>query len=336
VIALIVVGEQNFWSAPLAYQTEPIASVGQWWSIGASVLAACGSLYLLLAEYLGRAEKGTTTAYPTGHCVCQCHSHGTSSHHGSPNDSRVTVEVPRPPEQARMSEADRHGTRRETLEYHPALTPTDTYPDTEGLGHGLGIRPIDSSSSATGMLKKIAGLGTPSESDDRYNVYAFRQGKVTSFPTIPGEDQRNPHLAVVQQQWVELPTEDDDSHTPRGRRSRANSFHGSRSNSIGPRAHSPQPQMPTQPSRPGLSILGLPASASPETTSESIFPSQASAELEKTKSQGTVVTLHQGVGAGSPDIVLSSEDEPSDACPLDGAGAPKPPIEAMPPRLREQ
>lgn len=338
-IALIVVGEKNFWSDPLAYQTEPIASVGQWWSIGASVLAACGSLYLLLAEYLERAEKGPTMTYPPGHCACHCHNHESSSQPCSLSEYRETDEIPRLPEMARTSDVDRHMARRDTVgSHHLTPTRTDTYPDTEGSAHGLGIRTFESGSSATGKLMKLAvALGTASS--DRFDDYAFRQGKVTSFPEVPGENQRNSRLVAIRQQWGETSQEDDDALNPRGRRSRANSFNGgiSRSNSIGLRAPSPHPPTPTQPSGAGPSVLGLPTSASPEASSESIFPARPSAELEKTKSQGTVVTLHQGVGVGSPDIVLSSEDEPSGAGPSDAADPPRrPPIESLPPRLGAQ
>lgn len=331
-IALIVVGEQNFWSPQVGYQTEPIASVGQWWSIGASVLAACGSLYLLLAEYLERAKKGTTTAYPTGPCGCECHNHDSSSHPGSLSEYRETMEIPRPLEPARTSAADCHVTRRDTsASNHLTPTRTDTYPDIEGSAHGLGIRAVDSGPTTTGKLIKIAAsLGTASP--NRFDDYAFRQGKVTSFPEVPGESFKSDRLIHIREQWGELGPKDDDALT-RGRRSRANSFNGgmSRSNSIGPRAPSPQPPTPTQASGPGPPLLGLPTSASPEASSESIFPTRPSAEVSKSKSQSTVVTLHQGVGVGSPDIVLSSEDQQSDVFPSDAADRPpRPPTEGPP------
>ncbi|KAK6221393.1 hypothetical protein LQW54_001494 [Pestalotiopsis sp. IQ-011] len=44
VLAILVIGEKNFWSKPVNYMTEPIASVGQWGSIVGTGLAVVGSL----------------------------------------------------------------------------------------------------------------------------------------------------------------------------------------------------------------------------------------------------------------------------------------------------
>ncbi|KAK4199312.1 hypothetical protein QBC40DRAFT_282281 [Triangularia verruculosa] len=68
VVAILVVGELNFWSDPVRWQTEPMANVGQWAPIVASALAACGSLYMLLAEDMVAAERPTS-----GHCNCSHH-----------------------------------------------------------------------------------------------------------------------------------------------------------------------------------------------------------------------------------------------------------------------
>ncbi|KAK0630519.1 hypothetical protein B0T17DRAFT_489520, partial [Bombardia bombarda] len=47
VIAILALGEMNFFTAQISYQTEPIASVGQWAPIAGTTIAALGSLYLL-------------------------------------------------------------------------------------------------------------------------------------------------------------------------------------------------------------------------------------------------------------------------------------------------
>jgi hypothetical protein len=220
---------------------------------------------------------------------------------------------------------------------------TETYPDSEDAARWLGIHTIDSNSSTGGtrhevtkaLLNFAATFGTTS-GNNRFDDHAFRQGKVTGFPEIPGEGNRNVMLNQIKQQWGEPSADIDDGLTPRGRRSRANSFNGSisRSNSIGPRARSPQPPQPPPQRSPTAgpstsSMLGLPTTHSPESTSESIFPSRPSAELEKTKSQGTgtVITLHQG--PNSPAIVLSSEDEPSET--PESTGVVSPPLDRLPP-----
>jgi hypothetical protein len=49
VLAILIVGEINFFSPQLRYQTEPIASIGQWAPIAGTILAVLGAFYLLLA-----------------------------------------------------------------------------------------------------------------------------------------------------------------------------------------------------------------------------------------------------------------------------------------------
>ncbi|KAK3303649.1 uncharacterized protein B0T15DRAFT_486999 [Chaetomium strumarium] len=314
VLALIIVGELNFWSEPVRYETEPIANVGQWSNIAASVFAACGSLYMLLAESLETADNEFEgiVACPSRSCHCTCHERG-SNHPGSLSDRVETAESTRSPQRT---------------------TTLDTMPDTqshgEDHGHGLGITRIDSGGSSStgnqqkGWMRIATALGTASPG--RYDDRDFREGKATGFPEIPGEVTRNPNLNKIKEQWGQPSLDGDDAHTIRGRRSRANSFNSvSRPSSIGPRPRSPQPPITPQP--PSASFLGLPTTTSPETSTETTFPSRPSTELEKTKSSGTVVTLHEG--PNSPAIVLSSEEEPSE--PSDPGAATPPATEQLPP-----
>lgn len=314
VLALIIFGERNFWSEQVKFQTEPWQNVGQWSNICASAFAACGSLYMLLVTYLEKVEEEGSMHDDLSHCHCTCHGHG-SIRPRSISDISEAAEPPRPPSVV-MAETDIRAVRRETEPaYMLSPTRTETYPDSEDAFRGLGIHTVDSNtntssignrSGVTNALMKFAtSLGTTSS--DRFDDHAFRQGKVTGFPEIPGELNRNSRLNQIKQQWGEPNTDIEDGLVPRGRRSRANSFNGSisRASSIGPRAHSPQPPPRSPTTCPGTSILGLPTTHSPESTSEPIFQSRASAEGENPKSQGTVVTLHEG--PNSPAIVLSSD-----------------------------
>ncbi|KAF2273746.1 uncharacterized protein EI97DRAFT_382758 [Westerdykella ornata] len=61
VLAILVIGELNFFSPQVRYETEPIASIGQWAPIAGTVLAAFGAVYLYVA---GQLE--TSTAAPDG------------------------------------------------------------------------------------------------------------------------------------------------------------------------------------------------------------------------------------------------------------------------------
>jgi hypothetical protein len=319
VLALIIFGERNFWSGPLFFQTEPAQNVGQWSNICASAFAACGSLYMLLVKYLERVEEEGSMHDDLSHCHCTCHGHGSIRPH-SISETSETAEPSRPPPVAMPETGIRPFMRETEPSYMPSTTRTETYPDSEDALRGLGIHSADSNtntssvgnrSGVTNALMKFAtSLGTTSS--DRFDDHAFRQGKVTGFPEIPGELNRNSRLPQIKQQWGEPNTDIEDGLIPRGRRSRANSFNGSisRANSIGPRARSPQPPPRSPTTGPGTSIFGLPTTHSPESSCVPVFPSRPSVEGEKPKSQGTVFTLHEG--PNSPAIVLSSDDEASD------------------------
>lgn len=316
VLALIIFGELNFWSEPLHFQSEPPTNIGQWSNICASAFAACGSLYMLLVKYLERVEEEGSTHDDLSHCHCTCHEHG-SIRPRSISDTSEMAETSRPPAAVMADDAVRVSRHDTAPGYMLSPTRTETCPDTEEALRGLGIHAVDSNTStaaASGMTKALVKLATSlgTTSSGRFDDNAFRQGKVTGFPEIPGELNRNSRLNQIKQQWGEPNTDIEDGLTPRGRRSRSNSFNGSisRTNSIGPRAPSPNPPPRSPTTGPGTSILGLPTTHSPESTSEPIFPSRPSAEGEKPRSQGTVVTLHEG--PNSPAIVLSSDDEPGD------------------------
>lgn len=263
------------------------------------------------------AEQTKDLDFTTGYCTCPCHEHG-DGRPDSHSDGVETAEISQGPR--RSSTVDTTICRRITSPTHN-LTPirSSSHSDEEAIMHsdmaqGLGLHPVETSSTSPGNRPEVARilsniahkLGTASP--DRFNDYEFKHGPATAFPQIPGEENRNPHLIQIEKQWGVNP-EGDDALTPRGRRSRANSFNGSISGSAGiSRSNSPQPPR----SRPrASSLLGIPLTESPKASSESAFPPRSSAELEKTKTHGTFVTLHSA--EGSPAIVLSSEDEPAEA-----------------------
>ncbi|KAF4627265.1 hypothetical protein G7Y89_g10890 [Cudoniella acicularis] len=68
VLVILILGERNFFSPQVRYETEPITSIGQWAPVLGSGLAALGSLYLLLAvaadiEALKEEEKSNIAAH---------------------------------------------------------------------------------------------------------------------------------------------------------------------------------------------------------------------------------------------------------------------------------
>ena len=267
-----------------------------------------------------------------GHCACPCHEHGSTSQDPR-SDDEETEDMPQS-QQPGTTPVTATICRRDTSPSR-FLAPirTITHPDEhDSHATGLGLQMVETSSSSAGKRPEVARIlsniaekfGTASP--DRYNDYEFKHGKATGFPEIPGEENRNSKLIQIKEQWGQHDPDGDDALTPRGR-SRANSFNGddaliprgrSRAHSFSSisRSHSPQP--PKTPT--GTSFLGLPMTESPKASSESVFPVQPSAELEKPNSPTIVVTLHSA--AGSPDIVLSSDDEPNHASGSGAASSP--------------
>ncbi|KAH9843311.1 transferase family III protein, partial [Teratosphaeria destructans] len=61
ILAIVIIGERNFFSKPIKFDTEPMANVGQWSPIAGIVLTILGSVYLLLAEAI-EYERGPAAA----------------------------------------------------------------------------------------------------------------------------------------------------------------------------------------------------------------------------------------------------------------------------------
>ncbi|CAG7559418.1 unnamed protein product [Fusarium equiseti] len=84
-LAILIVGEINFFSPQVDYQTEPMANIGQWAPITGTAMAMVGSLYLLLARHAEEAGD----PYKPHQCNCpHCHIDNSArqsqvSHHGS-------------------------------------------------------------------------------------------------------------------------------------------------------------------------------------------------------------------------------------------------------------
>ncbi|KAK2728154.1 hypothetical protein CKAH01_11253 [Colletotrichum kahawae] len=71
-LAVLIIGEINFWSPQVNYHTEPISNIGQWGTILGTGMAGLGSLYVWLADSNGDLANPTTT-----HCSCpHCHGRG--------------------------------------------------------------------------------------------------------------------------------------------------------------------------------------------------------------------------------------------------------------------
>ncbi|KAL4868016.1 hypothetical protein BDV12DRAFT_170471 [Aspergillus spectabilis] len=65
VLAILILGEKNFFSRPVDHGTEPIASIGQWAPIVGAGFAVFGSLYLFLTADDAKPDNEA--------CKCTCH-----------------------------------------------------------------------------------------------------------------------------------------------------------------------------------------------------------------------------------------------------------------------
>ncbi|KAK3998101.1 hypothetical protein QBC44DRAFT_313878 [Cladorrhinum sp. PSN332] len=278
VTAILIVGERNFWSEQVYWQTEPMGNVGQWAPIVASGMAAFGSLYMLLAETSIR-ESDTTGVYLQGQCNCSHH------HHSNPGDTEAGLGIFPVINSERFSQENQR------------VQPADA-------GKRMKI--------AKGLYSIALRFNTATH--DPFEDWILQNSVANNWPEIPGERNRNPMLPQIEEQYnsPRIPEED-----ARSRRSRGNSFNGSvrETSTSRPRPPTPRVSSPNQSSSPGL--LGLPARIQPQ-TQETNDPRLSSDSEPKQNTDhetpspsalpGTTLTLHQSVDY--PSITVSSEQQP--------------------------
>ncbi|KAL2862807.1 uncharacterized protein BJX67DRAFT_289615 [Aspergillus lucknowensis] len=171
VLAILILGEKNFFSDPVDYETEPISSIGQWAPIAGAAFAILGSLYLFLTG-------DDASPAPEG-CECSCHeSPQTPGSGGHPKQSSSS----------RDSEQN--------------LVETTT-----PVPHTAHVRPARQPTTDVGSRRKInrvlVRLGTTLSiaAHDRLHDYEFKQGPALDFPEIPAEEQRNEALHQIREQY---------------------------------------------------------------------------------------------------------------------------------------
>ncbi|RDW58932.1 uncharacterized protein DSM5745_11138 [Aspergillus mulundensis] len=170
VLAILILGEQNFFSRQVDWGTEPIASIGQWAPIVGTGFAIFGSLYLFLTD-----EDAT----PSSTCDCSCHDAQASgpSDQIDPPTSVAGTETTAP-EMTAIASPDIAHTR-------PTRDETPDYGYRRGIGRAL-KRMADTISIAA---------------HDRLHDDDFTQGPATDFPEIPAEAQRNSELQQIRDQY---------------------------------------------------------------------------------------------------------------------------------------
>ncbi|KAK0727744.1 hypothetical protein B0T26DRAFT_143893 [Lasiosphaeria miniovina] len=356
VLAILVIGETNFFSGQVRYQTEPMASIGQWAPVVGTLLAALGSLYLLLAAEENENECNCPHNYH--------YQHGRADRHS-----------------ASRCDQDIRSSQDNTIAHRPSMQEVDI----GMLGHPhfftssgapeMGTHPshelarpvtrhtvfdIDHNNSRRRVAKALTQftnwLGVAAHVDDS----EFKRGRATDYPEIPGERHRNPELSRIRDTYN--PARDADGNAtpvPWEGRSRANSY--MTAGSTTPRATSPSPSarlrsvtLPDQPTTSGLlrtpsspswSILPL-VDARHGNILEVPPPSHHSPSWSNAHSHPLTTTSIVSVPSGpsSPAIVVSSDTDAisrSDGNQLpstdlaripSSAGAPASPSAGDPPR----
>ncbi|KAI1806926.1 hypothetical protein F4811DRAFT_508718 [Daldinia bambusicola] len=252
VIAIIIFGEWNFFTPQVQYQTEPINSVGQWAPLVGTLLAALGSLYMLMAVDLEAVKKDANMKLSTHHCNCSRHHFNEDQNSNSPTrlgtssspDSEVAERTHNDNIihsehisiiSCSMQDITNNGVR--TSFPHSTTSPSPA-PIRRSSSHSRNETPTDIAAaeeprppeSDIGNRRKVYNallsaaeyLGTASE--DRFDYSEFKHGKATDFPEIPAEDKRNPNLSQVRKAYNQHHDEDESASI---RPSRAGSFVGS-------------------------------------------------------------------------------------------------------------
>ncbi|KAI0907378.1 hypothetical protein F4823DRAFT_630380 [Ustulina deusta] len=190
VVVLLVIGELNFWSTQVSYQTEPFSSIGQWSNVVATVLVVLGSLFYVRKqpgvsekEDLGSNHPGSRS--PRARPSTQSDRDQESIHSGSPGiGSRINTAHPMDDcsiHRDLTMDAQSDKQRGEASELETVTTNTTDGPVP------LSISNKHRKKVAT-MLNQVGEyLGTPSP--DRYDNSVFQEGKA-EFPEIPGEAGR--------------------------------------------------------------------------------------------------------------------------------------------------
>ncbi|KAI1472494.1 uncharacterized protein F4812DRAFT_454308 [Daldinia caldariorum] len=251
VVAIIIFGEWNFFTPQVQYQTEPINSIGQWAPLVGTLLAALGSLYMLMAVDLEAVKRDANMKTSTHHCNCSRHHFNNDQDSNSPtrlgsssfpdsevaertNDDTIAHSEHISISSSSMQESmnggmvinSSHSTAPPSLahirssscnsrkETPTDLAPTETRPSETDIGNRRKVY--------NALLSAAEYLGTASE--DRFDYSEFKHGKATDFPEIPAEDKRNPNLSQVRKAYNQHHDEDEDASI---RPSRAGSFVGS-------------------------------------------------------------------------------------------------------------
>ncbi|RYP00919.1 hypothetical protein DL764_006365 [Monosporascus ibericus] len=182
VLALVIIGELNFWSSPVKYQTEPITGIGQWGPIVGTALAALGSLYVFLATDLNTLQDPRTGGAAEGLLI-----EATSPSIASP---RFSYTRPR-------SIISQNGGSGDHMSMNSQFGPdADFRRQQTWVSRDAGSR----RKVARSLLKINSYFETASL--ERFDDSGFKQGEAgLGFPEVPAEGYRNPTLRRAKEEY---------------------------------------------------------------------------------------------------------------------------------------
>ncbi|KAI3324332.1 hypothetical protein HD806DRAFT_494764 [Xylariaceae sp. AK1471] len=344
VVVLLVLGELNFWSTQVSYQTEPFTSVGQWANVVATALVVLGSLfYVQKQREVNEQEDVSSDHSHDGRSSKPRHSTQSNRDHEIMH-TRTPRTPPRVGPDQTMDSSGSHGnisrsahldtSRSAQSEEHSGgyfeLEDIATHPTYESLSPTIWNKHRN---KVANLLNTAAEyLGTPAA--DRYDNSAFRREGQHEFPAIPGEEGRNASLERIRDRYRISREHDDVEGIITPGLSRVNSYSSFRTDEGGPttnRGVSPS-RLPRSPSRsnttpveqnrhPSIELNRITTSPVPrpsrgrvrrDTLEVPNRPSPAHLRLRSNSSSSTTSLTMVLDTQGSPRIVVSAEpEEPS-------------------------
>ncbi|RYP30302.1 hypothetical protein DL767_006336 [Monosporascus sp. MG133] len=213
VLAIVIIGELNFWSSPVNYQTEPMTGIGQWGPIVGTVFAALGSLYVLLATYLNTLQDPRTEGATQGLLIT------------APSPS---IASPRFSYTRSRSIISQNGDSGDHMSMNSQFGPdADFRRQQTWVLPDAGYR----RKVARALLKINSYFETPTL--DRFDDSEFKHGEALGFPEVPGEDYRNPTLRRAREQYKQNREAENTSPDLSRQHSQADSFARSVSSGFG-------------------------------------------------------------------------------------------------------
>ncbi|KAI1326534.1 hypothetical protein F5Y16DRAFT_374484 [Xylariaceae sp. FL0255] len=208
VFVIVVIGEINFWSPQVLYETELFSSVGQWSNVVATVLIILASA-IVVQESNKVESKNPEESIPSRDLNARRSNHSLSIEE-IPDDGSVSRGHSRSPSQESHirstytpsihSDVNENG---ESIQANPPLsTIITTYSQTNPPVSPV-VEPITSSHTHRGKVAnfwKTMGdyVGTPAA--ERYDDTHFQHSK-SKYPKVPGEELRNAQLESVEARY---------------------------------------------------------------------------------------------------------------------------------------